>query len=146
MLIKWNDPWTALQSEMSTLRTEMQKVFGGLLSPAVNRRHADDISAVRILEDQTGYIVEMAMPGITNDEIELEVNTDNQLVVKALRKRPEEDVVLHRHERAFGDIHHAFDLPSDVDREQINAELRDGLLHVSVSKKPELQHRSIEVN
>ena len=146
MLIKWNDPWTALQSEMHSLRDEMQKVFGGLLSSSSSRRHADDISAVRILEDQTGYTIEMAMPGIAKDAIELEVDTDNQLIIKAHRKRESEDVVLHRHERAFGDICHTFDLPNDVDRGQIDAELRDGLLHVSVSKRPELQHRSIEVN
>ncbi len=146
MLIKWNDPWTALQGEMHSLRDEMEKVFGGLLSSSDNRRHADDISAVRILEDQAGYVIEMTMPGITKDEIDLEVDADNQLIVKANRKRELEDVVLHRHERAFGDICHNFDLPKDVDREQIDAELRDGLLHIAVSKRPELQHRSIEVN
>jgi HSP20 family molecular chaperone IbpA len=85
------------------------------------------------------------MPGVDekNVDITLEKNvlTINGFVDYAA---PEGYEVAHT-EYGVGDFQRSFTLPDEIDRENIGANMKNGVLHVNLPKAPELQTRRITV-
>ncbi len=71
----------------------------------------------------------------------------NLLSVSGERKadQRDDDDALNRRERFVGKFKRTVALPEDVDPEQTEAIYRDGVLHISVAKKKEVQPRQINV-
>jgi HSP20 family protein len=69
------------------------------------------------------------------------------LSVKGERKfeSEEKEENFHRIERRFGSFVRSFTLPSTVDTEQIAATSVDGVLSISLAKKPEAKQKQITV-
>ncbi len=104
-------------------------------SPAVDVRDQDD-----------GYLMEVELPGLTDRDIELKVE-DNILTLSSSKEEKKEDkgdgyLIRERHKLEFA---RTFVLPGDAEREKIGAELKNGLLVVSIPKKPEAKPRKIDV-
>jgi HSP20 family protein len=73
---------------------------------------------------------------------------DGQLMVAAERTRPEwpQETRVRVAERGYGKIHRAFELPNDARHDGIEANYKDGVLEVTVEKKPESKSAKIVVN
>jgi HSP20 family protein len=87
------------------------------------------------------------MPGLKSESLDVRVEND-ALVVTAERKRSEipQTAKVHVAERSYGTIRRAFELPEDADRDKIHANYKDGVLEVTVEKKPESKSAKIVVN
>lgn len=124
------------------------------------RRFFDDIGsrpdrgvfhpAVDVAEEEEAYKVVAELPGVAHDDIHVEV-LEGVLTVKAERKSQREDgdddkLVLS--ERTFGAFERSFRLPDTVDADSIGAELKDGVLTLSVPKLKVVEEkpRQIEVS
>ena len=85
-------------------------------------------------------------PGL--EASELDVNMEkNLLSVSGERKADELDEdAINRRERFVGKFKRTIALPEDVDPDKTEAVYRDGVLHISVAKKAEVQPRKIEVS
>ena len=102
--------------------------------------------AVDVKEEDKRYLMEVELPGLTEKDIDVKVE-DNILTLSSKKEESKEenkDGYLIR-ERRRAEFARTFVLPNDVDREQINAEFKHGLLVVQIPKKPELQPRKIDV-
>lgn len=92
------------------------------------------------------YDIEVDLPGVEKNEIELKIE-DDYLTVKALRRTKnevkEEDYYLF--ESNYGLISRSFVLPKDVDREKISATYEDGRLYISLEKEETRKARSINI-
>jgi HSP20 family protein len=68
-------------------------------------------------------------------------------VINAERNEPAwaKDARVHRAERHYGRIHRAFRLPGDVGHDAIKAAYRDGVLEVTLAKRPEAKAVKIDV-
>lgn len=93
------------------------------------------------------YDIEIDLPGVDKQEVELKVE-DDYLTVNAMRRTKnevkEEDYYLC--ESKFGLISRSFVLPKDVDREKISANYEDGRLYISLEKEETRKARSISIN
>jgi HSP20 family protein len=100
-----------------------------------------------VVEHGEGYHFYFEMPGIKADSVQVQVEDDN-LVIEAERKRPEwpKDSAIHVSERSYGTMRRAFTMPEDASAEGINATYRDGVLEVTVAKKPEAKPTKIKVD
>ena len=100
-----------------------------------------------VVEDGEGYHFYFDMPGIKADSVNVQVE-DGSLVIETERKRPEwsKDAEIHLAERSYGTIRRAFTMPEDASAEAIKATYRDGVLEVTVAKKPEAKPTRIKVN
>jgi HSP20 family protein len=103
--------------------------------------------SVDVIEDNDGYHFYFEMPGLTNESIDARVE-NGRLLVAAERKRPQwpQESEVHIAERSYGTIHRAFELPHDASRDGIEASYKDGVLEVTVSKKPESKSARILIN
>jgi HSP20 family protein len=101
---------------------------------------------VDIVEDRGGYRFSIELPGLKNDSLEVKVE-DDALVINAERNEPTwaKDAHVYRAERHYGRIHRAFRLPDDVARDSIKAVYRDGVLEVTMTKRPESKAVKVEI-
>ncbi|HKV56456.1 MAG TPA: Hsp20/alpha crystallin family protein [Candidatus Binataceae bacterium] len=102
---------------------------------------------VDVVEDKEGYHFYFDMPGLKSESVDLRVENDT-LTVSAERKRPEwsKESSVHFSERPYGTIRRSFELPEDASHEKIHASYKDGVLEVTVEKRPEAKPVKIQIN
>jgi HSP20 family protein len=87
-----------------------------------------------VYETGEAFVVEIELPGMGQDDIEIQVDGDT-LVVKGERRvggtRPES---FHRMERSYGSFSRTFQLGEEVDPARVTATFRDGLLRLEAPK------------
>jgi len=95
----------------------------------------DFVPAINTREGEYAYHVEVDLPGVSKDDIEIKVE-DNTLIISGERKVKEEikEENYYKVESRFGSFSRSFTLPEDVDVENIHAESTDGVLEVVVPK------------
>ena len=105
------------------------------------------VPAVDVIEDKDAYHIYYEMPGLTSKSIDAHFE-DGHLVVEAERTRPEwpQETRVRVAERGYGKIHRAFQLHNDVSCDKIEASYKDGVLGVTVEKKPESKPAKILIN
>lgn len=132
-----------------TLRTEMDRLFDEFFGIAPSRRESMQTlwaPPVDVREDKDNFYVEVELPGMKKEEINLEF-TNNVLLIKGERKfeRKEESENYHFMERSYGSFYRSLSLPRSVDGEKITAEYKDGLLKIVVPKKEEVKPKKVEI-
>ena len=104
------------------------------------------LPAVDVLETPTAVEVWVEVSGLATDAVQLTA-TETQLTVKLLRPAGvEPEGKFHVRERSAGECERTINLPVSVNPEQTKAELRDGLLHVTLGKQTSPQPRTVPVN
>ena len=101
---------------------------------------------VDIVENEKDYQLVVEVPGFEKSEITLRVE-DGVLVMSGERKLAEETEgsSYRRVERLYGNFERRFRMPKEFDAEKIEAELKNGLLTVSIAKSEKVAGREIQV-
>jgi len=124
-------------------------VFDSLFNEALNKNYAvNKMPAVNILETATDYKIELAAPGLTKDDFQINLKKDN-LSVWAERKAVEGAEVkdYNRKEFDFNSFARSFVLPDTIDAEKISAEYVNGILYITIGKKEEVnRNKEIKVS
>lgn len=102
--------------------------------------------AVDIYEGPEAIEMVFEIPGVTQQEIKVHYE-NNLLTVSGERRLEHEDQRegYHRIERNYGTFQRSFTLPTTIDPNRINAVFENGLLRLTLPKRPESQPRAIEV-
>jgi HSP20 family protein len=90
------------------------------------------------------YHIELDAPGVQKEDVELTFDKGT-LQVTLERKTPEGERTNWHNERGYGKLTRSVSLPDTVDPNSITAELTNGVLHVTITKRPESQPKKIEV-
>jgi HSP20 family protein len=112
--------------------------------------------AINVKENDRGYKIELAVPGMTKDDFKIHINKDGNLVVEMEKKKEEKcgteekkECKYLRQEFCYCKFHQTLALPENVDRENIEAYVKDGVLKIKVPKlqtaRLEEENRVIEV-
>src|SRR5258708_6127847 len=99
-----------------------------------------------VVEDKDAYHFYVEMPGLKDGSIDVQVE-DDRLMVASERKRPEwpQESGVHIAERDHGTIGRAFGLPLRASRDGIRAAYTDGVLELTVEKRPESKPVKVQV-
>jgi HSP20 family protein len=102
-------------------------------------------SPVDIVEERASYRFSVDLPGLKSDSLEVSVE-DGTLVISAERPVPAwgEGARVLRAERHYGRVRRVFKLPNDVG-DAIEAAYKDGVLQVTVGKRPEATAVKVEI-
>lgn len=100
-----------------------------------------------VVEEKDGYHFYFEMPGLKSDAFDVRVE-HGALIVTAERKRPAwaDDARVHVAERGYGTLRRAFELPEDASADAVHAAYKDGVLEITVEKRPESRPVKIQVN
>ena len=102
--------------------------------------------SVDVSETETEIIFTAEFPGFEKDQIDISVN-EGRLSISGERPFTEEkDTKRHRVERWHGKFYRSFLLPKSADAEKISANLKNGVLTVTLPKKEEAKPRQIPVS
>lgn len=101
--------------------------------------------AVDIAESGDSYRLEAELPGFSSSEVEVKVK-ENLLIIDAKQaETSEEKLSFLNRERIRGNRRRSFTLPEDIDKDIIEAEMKNGLLEIVLKKQPKAQPLNIKV-
>ncbi len=129
--------------ELNRLQNEIEQLFGGSgVQPLRSRAYP----AVNLFENDDNLFIESEIPGMELEQFELFVNADNQLTIQGERKQSNgESKKRHRIERSFGKFSRMLALPVLVEGAATQATYSNGVLRITLPKKPEAKPRHIAV-
>jgi HSP20 family protein len=102
--------------------------------------------ATDLVETESEYVLKADLPGLTQEDVSIEVN-DNVLTVSGERKSEHEERKegYYRIERASGSFRRSLRLPDGVDAGAIEAKLDNGVLEVHVPKPEQRKPQKVEI-
>lgn len=130
----------------------LPSMFNDFFDNARMERNTSSAPAVNVMEHEKGYSVEIAAPGMTRDDFNVELNEDGNLVITVEKKQENEQQKQGhylRREFSYSKFRQLLVLPEDIDKDRISAAVEHGVLSIELPKLPEEtakpQVRSIEV-
>jgi len=127
-LMHWRDPFEAMGRWMS-------------------REEAGFNPQFELKEQSDAFVLSADLPGIDEDDLELELTAD-RITVSGSREEQhrEEHDRYFTYERNYGSFSRSFTLPSDVNPDAVEASLADGVLTVRLPKRAEAKPRKIDLH
>jgi HSP20 family protein len=92
------------------------------------------VPPVDIEETQDSYVLEMDLPGVKPEDVNLELRDGNELRVTGQYRERERSGTMRRQGRRGGEFEYDVILPGDVNAEQVEATMEDGVLMVRLGK------------
>ena len=152
MLARW-EPFGGLRrrrdlfGDLVDIQQEMNRMFDEFFG---ERRSGLTAGAwaptVDVSENDNAIIVRAELPGMSQDDIELNLQ-DNVLTLKGEKKQEakEDKENYHRTECCFGSFSRSFSLPATVKQEDIQATFKNGVLEINLPKAEEAKVQKIAI-
>ncbi len=121
-------------------------LFRGFFKPVRAERSPVSIK-VDVAEKNGAYVVHAEIPGVRKDDIQVSIE-GNQVTIGAEVKRESEakegERLLHS-ERYYGSAYRSFTLPAELDQATSAARYENGVLELTLAKKPALVGRKLTI-
>jgi HSP20 family protein len=100
--------------------------------------------AATVLENTDGYTLEVEMPGVTKETLEMWVE-NNELTILGRRSIPSvEGTLIHRESRSEN-FRRSFELDPSIDAGRISAKIEQGIVTLTLPKAEQVKPRKIAV-
>lgn len=130
-----------MAKELQTQKQEVEEVEG------VERTRASRvyIPRVDIYSEDDAFVILVEMPGV--DENSLDINLEKRVLTISgyVTAEEPEGYELTYSEYSVGDYQRSFTLPDEIDSENIEATVSNGVLRMTLRKAPEAQAKKIAV-
>ena len=145
-LIRWEPV-----AELNTIQNEMNRLFNTFFDQpaAASRGGAPSrrwIPAMDLVETNDHYVLTADLPGLSQDDINLEFEGDT-LTLSGERKAEdsERQEGFYRLERAVGSFSRSLTLPEGVDPEAVTATFDKGVLEVRIPKPEQRKPKKVAI-
>jgi HSP20 family protein len=143
-LIRWEPA-----RELGTIQSEMNRLFNTFFDTPTagsNGTFRRWIPAMDLVETESDYILRADLPGLSEDDLNIEFE-DGVLTVSGERKFEHEERKdsYYRVERASGSFRRSLTLPDGVDPEAVKATFERGVLEVHVPKPEQRKPRKVAI-
>jgi HSP20 family protein len=140
---RW-EPLGELEQVTERLRRMLDQTFGGIGWPSRIAEPAGWSPLFDVEERDDAYMVEADLPGVKREDVQIEL-VGNELSITGQLDERERKGVMRRQTRRLGRFELRLTLPEQVDPEQVEATLANGVLTVNVPKTARAERRQIEV-
>ncbi len=124
----------------------LPEVFNDFFDTDYMSRANATAPAINVKESEKDYVVELAAPGMKKEDFEIKINDDGDLMIKMETKqdKKEEDKKSHylRREFSYSKFEQTLILPDDVEKDNIEAKVNDGVLTVNLPKVEKIASKS----
>lgn len=101
---------------------------------------------VNVTANENAIVVELHAAGLDPERLSITLQ-QNVLDISGERSPiTEEGARYHRRERFRGTFQRSLSLPEDVDPDQVEANYRDGILHIRIARRQTANRRKIDIN
>lgn len=102
--------------------------------------------AINVIESDNDYKVEVAAPGMTKNDFNIQLGDENNLIISMEKKvesenngneganKSNENKKYLRREFSYTKFHQSLYLPENVDKDKISANVTDGVLNIILPK------------
>ena len=139
-LVHW-DPFRALRRR--------DDVFDDMFREFFRRADVESAAiepAAEVAETANEVTVKLELPGVEKEQIEVSVTDDALTVRGEMRKETEEKKKhYHRQEIRYGAFQRTVGLPAEVDAQKATAELKSGVLKVTLPKSTQPKAHRVKV-
>ncbi|HEX4128430.1 MAG TPA: Hsp20/alpha crystallin family protein [Pirellulales bacterium] len=130
---------------LGQLRGEVDRLFEDFFGQGGNVGQVRGFPPVNVWEGEHELFAEAELPGLKNEDLEISV-VGNELSIKGRRvDSAQEGTTYHRRERGAGEFVRVLRLPVEIDAERVQANLRDGVLTLTLPKAEKAKPRKINV-
>jgi len=127
-------------------RRELDDLFSQFFREGDDREPAFWAPRANLSETENEYAVSIDLPGVTPENISIELRHGDLWITGRREEESEEQgKTWHRIERFAGEFRRVIRVGDDVDAEHVNAEYKDGVLHVAIPKSEDAQTKRITV-
>ncbi len=97
--------------------------------------------AINVIENEKDYKVELAAPGMTKEDFNIQLGNEGELTITMEKKSDtkeepkNENKKYLRREFSYTKFQQSFVLPDDVDKAKISASVNDGVLTIDLPKQ-----------
>jgi HSP20 family protein len=141
---RW-EPLHEFEQVTERMRRMLDETFGGFGRwPSLLQETAGWSPLVDIEEQDDAYVLEAELPGVKREELDIEL-VGNEVAITGELKQKEHTGVVRRRTRRTGRFDYRVTLPEQVDAEQIDASLDNGVLTVLLPKSERAQRRKIAI-
>jgi len=135
---RW-DPFSAFRNEVDGL---MERFFGTENGNEV----VNWTPRLNLAENDKQYELTVDLPGMKPEDVSVELrHGDLWITGNRSGESEEKGKTWHRIERFHGEFRRAIRLGDDVDPENVEAEYKDGVLHVTVPKTEKARSKKISI-
>lgn len=103
------------------------------------------IPAMDLCETAAAYLLTAELPGVTRDQVRIDIR-DGKLTLQGRREARVSCEHYHQVERGHGEFCRSVVLPQAVDAAGVTAEMRDGVLTITVPKAAGAGPRRVDVS
>lgn len=104
--------------------------------------------ACNIVEKKNRYTIEVEVPGVDPDQIDIEID-GQMLKIKGERRQETEtedtETQMHTIEHSYGSFFRSFTLPDNINIDEISADNKNGILYINLPKTNEGKARRIKI-
>ncbi|MGF1535123.1 MAG: Hsp20/alpha crystallin family protein [Elainellaceae cyanobacterium] len=143
-LIRWQ-PFR----EMTEVQREMNRLFDDMLSPSPNRDSMGTLfsPAAELAETDDHYELKLEVPGLEPDDINIEATAEAIAISGERRSETKtEGSGLARTEFRYGKFQRVIPLPGRIQNQQVAAEYKNGILHLTLPKAEEEKNKVVKVS
>lgn len=94
--------------------------------------------AINVLEDESGYSLELAAPGMRKEDFNIHIDENGNLIIDMEKKTDEKSEAKKGHylrrEFSYSRFHQTMILPEDTEKEKVSARVENGVLEVNIPK------------
>lgn len=133
------------------LRDEVDRMFSNLaahptVAGATRLVTGREFPSVNLWEDNDNLYAECELPGVRSEDLDISV-VGNELTIKGRRAdTAEPQATYHRRERGVGTFSRTLKVPSEIAADQVQANLREGVLLVTMPKAESSKPRKVQVH
>lgn len=140
-VLRW-DPFR----ELERLQSEINRAFETTTQQSPPSAPRTWSPSVDVLETQEAVTLHLELPGMKQEEIDIELSGEI-LTVRGERKLNHEEKRDHyvRIERSYGRFQRTFTLSTPIQSDKVTAAYRDGILEITLPKSEETKPRKIAV-
>ncbi len=101
---------------------------------------------IDIYETPDGLVLYADLPGVTADGLDLQVQDNRLTLFGRVQQKDQQPIAMIHQEYHVGDFLRSFILSDEVDHDQIQAKLSNGVLRVELPRAARAKPRRIEVS
>ena len=139
-------PFARTFEDLSRLRHAMARWPEEFVNLPYQRDTAGVFPLINLTEDKDRYRIRAELPGVKSDELDIQA-TGNTISISGERKisTEGETAKYHRKEREAGKFSRIISMPDEVDPEKVEADLKDGILTITIPKAEVVKPKQIAV-
>lgn len=144
MLTYWMDLSDPLRA-FDTMRRQMDQVFREFDEGSSSRSRTLAYPRATLRDNKEAFVLTAEVPGLGEKDLQLTATQESLTVAGERKNTAPEGYAVHRRERGDLRFSRSFTLPARIDVERVSAEVKNGLLTVTMPKHPEARPKAITV-